>query len=117
MQSTLLSRRRHRRNDERDMVGEPSQDPDWWHTSERWLHPPTKRPLYKKRWFWVALIVVLLIIASVAHFTKVLNISPNGASGLGRNGTTIDPRFASGAPGSALITSASDSADARKIPL
>jgi hypothetical protein len=39
------------------------------------------RPLDKRWWFWAALVILAVIVYGVAHFTKVLNLSPDGGLG------------------------------------
>jgi hypothetical protein len=43
-----------------------------------------KRPIYKRWWFWIVLVVLVAALVGVAHFTRVLNFSPNGASDIYR---------------------------------
>jgi hypothetical protein len=60
-----------------DPVGEARSNA-WTETTK------SKGPIYKQRWFWILLVVLVVVLICVAHFTKVIDISPNGASSLGR---------------------------------
>jgi hypothetical protein len=41
-------------------------------------------PIYKRWWFWIVVVVLVIVLVGILHYTKVINITPNDASGLGR---------------------------------